>query len=265
MAAVGWGSPGRVFVYDVAAGRRVNEVAVRAKTFLAAPPVLDPLGRLYVVTSTAEGRLEQGLEILDARTGKRAHDLVMRTESPLAAVLHADGRTLVFHDGGDGEQSLHFVDLGTGQRVSRRAPTLLRDVAVVRDGTRFFVFTSTAGLEDTGARLFRVDLAGTDVLEYATPPRGDAYGPPLLTQSYLACIVSRPQGAAVRLYDREASLGSGMPQPVFVLEAGRETAELDFAPRVEARYDLPPVLAARGEELVASHPFGVFRLAGMPR
>ncbi len=247
-------------VYDLGSGRRVNRIDVPEDLRLVAPPVLDPLGRLCIVTvSRTDGT--GSLRIVDARTGRRAHDMDLKAWSPQAATLHADGQGVVFHDGGDGD-NLHFVDLANDRHVARAAPALLREVTLLRDGFRLFVYTFTGGLEDTGSRLFRVDLQGLDALAYAIPPRGTAYGRPILTRHYVGCIASGPRGASLRLYDREAALGSIAPQPVFVVEGGRETAELDFVPRAEARYDTPPALAARGGELLVGHPFGTFRLAG---
>jgi hypothetical protein len=254
MAAVGWDGPGRVRVYDLAAGKRISEYLVPEAGALLAPPLLDPVGRLYVPTAG-------GLQILDARTCRRAHETVLRSYSPYAAPLFADGRLLVFHDGAEGVPNLHFIDLSTGKRTDRTAPALLRDVEVVRDGYRLFVFTSTPGLEETGARLSRIDLQGHDVLAYALPPRGTVYGRPLLLQDHVAVLAGGARGAALRLYDREASLGSGAPQPVFVLGEGRESAEMDFAPGEQVRYAVPPAVAVLLDGLVAAHPFGAFRLA----
>jgi len=260
LVAIGW-SPGLVTVHDVATGKRVGGRQIDGRV-LVAPPLLDPLGRVVVVSATPAG--EQGLvEILDARTMKRAHRDAFPAESLHAAPLHADGRLVVFHDGssvGEDGTNLHFLDLETGRKSSRRARVLLREVEIVRDGYRLFVLTHDPGHADTGARLFRVDLKGMDVLDYALPPAATSYARPLLLRRFVAVAAAGPAAAFVRLYDREASPASNAPQPVFVLPGGREGSALDFEARGGARFTRPPAVARSGDGLVLSHPFGTFGL-----
>jgi hypothetical protein len=243
-----------VRVYDLGAGKRISEYLVPDGGPLVAPPVLDDLGRLYAVTATT-------LEILDARTLRRTFDLPARIESRAAAVLHADGRLVVFHDGLDGTENLHFIDLTTGKTVRREAPALLRDVDVLRDGARLFVFTATPGVERTGARLFRVDLEGRTALPYVLPPPALAYARPLLVADYVATLGHGSRGASLRLFERDASAASAGPRPVFVDASGQETAEIDVAPIEPLRHAVPPGLAVLGEGLVAAHPSGAFQWA----
>jgi len=258
MIAVGWTQPGSVRIYDVRTGAHLNTFR-RKGTIVVAPPVLDPLGRVAII-STADPNGDHGeLGVFNVRGDEPALPTAYTVATSTAAVLYADGTTLVFHDGGSGNENLHFVDLEHNRRTSRKTGDLLRSYQVIRDGGRLFLFTTSPGLEDQGARLLRIDIHGADALEYEIPLKSEAFGPPLLTQRYVGIAAAGARGAHVRLFDREASAASRGPQPVFVT-GDTESSDLDF-PRLEgAQYGVAPALVAAGDGLVVGHPYGAFRL-----
>jgi hypothetical protein len=177
-------------------------------------------------------------------------------------VLGLDEASVVFHDGSsadrDGE-NLHFLDLRTEEHIGRRAPELMREFDVVRDGSIFFVLTHDPGVSDTGARLFRVDARATTVLRYALPPAGVAYAPPLLTRRYVVLAVAAPRSAHVRLYDREASAATSGPQLAFLI-GDTASADFDATPRERSTPGVPPAVVAAGDGLYVSDPCGLRRM-----
>ena len=166
LLAVGWAHPGRVRVFSLSDGNmHLDYTARAAKTnrpgVLLAPPILDPVGRLLVVTGKDGSVQPEGrLEIVNARTGLPAFPRTFPAHGRYARVLYADGTLVVYHDGGSGGKNLHFIDLKTQRVKSTAAADLLREVEVINDRARLFVFTYTLGLADLGARLFRVDIEG---------------------------------------------------------------------------------------------------------
>ncbi|MHC4548003.1 MAG: outer membrane protein assembly factor BamB family protein [Planctomycetota bacterium] len=257
LVAIGWSKPGRIRIYGMRDGLRINEFKVGV---LFAPPVLDPLGRVVVLAAEHESGRPGRLMIVNARGQEPAHPTSYPVPTSSAAVLHADGKLVVYHDGSSGTKNLHFLDLELGKRESLAGADLLRDFQVIRDGYRLFVFTFNPGLEDEGARLFRVDLKSGELLSYDLPLQAHAWGRPVLTRRYLALAASLPRSAHVRLFDRDASVASRGPQPVFLAAGGGETAALDFRAEEKTRYPVPPAIAVSGEGLIFGHPFGTVRL-----
>jgi len=256
LLAVGWSKPGRVRVYHMQTGKRINDLKVGV---LFAPPVIDPLGRIVVISAEREGR-PGDLAIVNARIEEPAHPTSYRVPSTNAATLFADGRLVVYHDGSSGTKNLHFLDLDKRTRESHAAADLMREFRVLRDGSRLFVFTHNPGLEDEGARLFRIDIPSAEVLSYNLTLKAHAYSRPVVTQRYLALAASLPRSAHVRLFDRDASPVGRDPYPVFAAPDGKETATLDFRPQEGTDYRVPPALARSGEGFVLGHPFATARL-----
>jgi len=264
--AVGWAEPALVRVLDVE-GQEVS--AVREEGILLAPPVLDPLGRLFVVTGSDERVRDGAMTIRGARDGRPLGGAPLRAHGPYAALLYADGLRAVYHDGGDGQPgraNLHFLDLAReGPVTSVPCEPMLRDFHVVRDGARLFLLTFTQGVRDTGARLVRIDTDAREALTYGYPPLCRAYARPLLTQRYFAFSGSDGRGSLVRLYDREASGARSGPCEVFALPAGSGlTSNLDFevaAGGDPPRYSVATSLSPSGDGLLFGGPLGIWRLA----
>jgi hypothetical protein len=256
LLAVGWAKPGRVRVYHMQTGKRINDLAVGV---LFAPPVIDPLGRVVVISAQREDR-PGDLAIVNASIEEPAHGTTYRVPSTNAATLFADGRLVVYHDGSSGTKNLHFVDLSKRTRESYAAADLMREFRVLRDGSRLFVFTSNPGLEDEGARLFRIDIPSAEVLGYNLTLKAHAYSRPVVTQRYVALAAGLPRSAHVRLFDRDASPAGRDPYAVFAAADGKETATLDFRPQQGTDYRVPPALARSGEGFVLGHPFATARL-----
>ena len=275
LVAVGWADPGRVRVYDMGNGKVLHEYIVKGKLgsetpgSLLAPPVLDPLGRLLVVScedpKAGPGDLIGRLEILSAQDGRSVHPRRYPAIGRYATVLYADGKLIVFHDGSSGQENLHFIDLSKGgqELVSRRTEDILREVHTIRDGYRLFVFTYTMGLADLGARLFRVDLEGGDALSYTVPPQARSYARPALTRHHIVVAAGTPRSARVRLYDREASKDSRDPKAVFQAPSGgRLLTDFEFTAGESTRFAVPMAIAVVGESLVVSTPFRTLRFVG---
>ncbi len=266
LLAVGWADAGRVRVMSIDSGEVIADYRTGEKngrpTRIWAPPVLDPLGRLYVVEETdgAVGRLR----ILNARRSlKPAHPRAFDVFHHTAMVLHADGRQLIYHDGtsvGEQGKNLHVLSLETGKTTSHHAGDLLRDVHVLRDGRQMFLFSHAYGQDDLGARLMRVNVESGSTLAYARPPRVFAYARPVLTKRYIVVAGSRAQAAHVRLFDREASQETRYPHAVF--RAGdKPRSELNLEPGTnKTNYRVGTSVAAAGNELIVSTPFGIRRL-----
>jgi outer membrane protein assembly factor BamB len=282
LLAVGRAAPGQVEIFDVVAGTRVQTIKAphgermgRDPGVLLSAPVLDRLGRLYLIAGTDTTAKSAAFHVLDTRNGKPLLKDPIPVHSRYATVLHADGTLAVFHDGSSGGDNLHFLELAANRH--QRVPTedMGREVHVVRDGERLFVLTYKAGIADEGARLFRIDLAGRASLRYQRVAQATAYARPILTRRYLVVAGSDGLQAHVRLYDREASKDMSPPSAVFPLPGGRKMTEtLAFEPEEagKARFDIPPAVAvsrladADQNGLVLSHPFGAFRLqAAAPR
>jgi hypothetical protein len=265
LVAVGFAKPALVCVLDIGSGRTITrwEAPVRGgrgPDCLLAPPVLDPFGRLFVVTGTATaGRLE----ILNARKDEPALPLSVEARGPSPAVLHADGRLTVFHDGGEGGANLHFLDMAAGRvAASVETETLLRQIHVLREGERLFVFTHGAGESSLGARLFRVDLASRSATAFQKPPPLPAYAPPILTRRFVAVAGCDASRLRVRLHEKDSAAGTPLARVFPDAGGGGLSAEGSFeAPRDGAvRHDVPPSLAAAGGALAAGSPFGLRRL-----
>jgi outer membrane protein assembly factor BamB/tetratricopeptide (TPR) repeat protein len=256
LLAVGWSKPGRVRVYHMQTGKRINDLKPGV---LFAPPVIDPLGRVVVISADRDGR-PGDLSLVNARLEEPAHAVTYRVPSTNAATLYADGKLVVYHDGSSGTKNLHFLDLEKRTRESYAAADLMRDFRVLRDGSRLFVFTCNPGLEDEGARLFRIDIPSREVLSYNLELKAHAYSRPVVTQRYIALAASLPRSAHVRLFDRDASPAGRGPYPVFQAADGKETATLDFRPQQGTNYGVPPALARSGEGFVVGHPFSTARL-----
>ena len=258
LMAVGWSKPGWIRVYNVRDGAHVNTFR-KDGLVVVAPPVLDPLGRIVIIHSRSKDGSGGELGIFNVRGNEPALPASYRVPTSNAAVLHADGKLLVYHDGGSGTENLHFVDLERSSRESRRTSDMMRSFEVIRDGDQLFVFTCNPGLEDEGARLFRVDLKAANSFAYDLGLTANAFGRPVLTQRYVALVASLPRLCQVRLFDREASGAARAAQPVFLV-GGAETANLDFRPTGAPRYTVAPSVAVSGGALVVGHPFGTFRL-----
>jgi hypothetical protein len=200
------------------------------------------------------------LSIVNARLEEPAHPATYRVLSSNAATLHADGRLVIYHDGSSGTKNLHVLDLEKQTRDSHVSADLMRDFRVLRDGSRLFVFTSNPGLEDEGARLFRIDIPSREVLSYNLALKAHAFSRPVVTQRFVALAASLPRSAHVQLFDRDASVVGRDPYPVFAAPDGKETATLDFRPQTGTDYRVPPALALSGEGFVLGHPFSTARL-----
>ncbi|MHC5051700.1 MAG: outer membrane protein assembly factor BamB family protein, partial [Planctomycetota bacterium] len=256
LLAVGWSKPGRVRVYHLQTGKRINDLKPGV---LFAPPVIDPLGRVVIIGAERDGRPGE-LSLVNARIEEPAHPTTYRVPSTNAATLFADGRLVIYHDGSSGTKNLHFLDLEKQTRESYAAADLMRDFSVLRDGSRLFVFTSNPGLEDEGARLFRIDVPSREVLSYDLALKAHAYSRPVVTQRYIALAASLTRSAHVRLFDRDASPAGRDPYAVFAAADGTETATLDFRPQRGTNYAVAPALALSGEGFVVGHPFSTARL-----
>jgi hypothetical protein len=255
---VGFARPGWARVYQAKDGAPVHTWRPPEATLLA-PPVVDPLGRLYLVSSTEKDGANGKIEILDLRTGESRGRHAVTTAT--AAVLHADGRMLVYHDGASGTVNLHCVDLETGKDAACRAPELLRSYHVLPHRGRLFVLTSSPGLEDEGGRLYRIDPAAGEALAYEYAVRAAAFAKPVLTEHHIAVAAVLARGAHVRLFDLDASAQSCGPQPLFVDPAGKETADMDFRVAGTTRLGAGVGIAAADGGLVVGHPWGAARLS----
>jgi hypothetical protein len=256
--AVGFAQPGFLRVYRTADSTPLHTWRP-PETALLAPPVVDPLGRLYLVSSAEKEGRNGKLEILDVRTGESRGRYPVATAN--AAVLHADGRMLVYHDGSSGTLNLHCVDVETGKDTPCRAPELLRSYHVLADREWVFVLTSSPGLEDEGGRLYRINMSAGDVLAYDYAVRASAFARPVFTEHHVAVAAVLARGAHVRLFDRDASVQSKGPQPLFVDPAGKETADMDFRPGGTTRLAAGIGIAASDGGLVVGHPWGAARLS----
>ncbi|MGH7163539.1 MAG: hypothetical protein ACREID_08640, partial [Planctomycetota bacterium] len=265
--AVGWSKPGRADVYTVE-GRRTASLA--CETVLA-PPVLDPRGRLFVVQGPVADPAMGGMKVHDLSAG--AHWVLgagFQAHSRYAAVLYADGKTAVFHDGssrppGDPEGNLHFLDMASGGAVHRTAGDLLRDVHLRFDGSRLFVFTCKTGVRGEGARLYRIDPAASECFLYDHPAPADAYAPPLLTLPYVVVGAASARSAVLSAYEREASGAATAPHGAF-REGGDVASRLLFGADGTARFHVPPSLGILESGLVFGNPFGAALLtARTPR
>jgi len=264
LLAVGRSFPGRIEIFDVVAGARVQTIASPEgqDSVLLAAPKLDRLGRLYVIAGSDSKASSAAFHVLDTSNGKSLHEPIP-VHSRYASVLYADGELVVFHDGSSGGDNLHFLELAADRH--RRIPTedVARNIHVLQDGAHLFVLSYKAGVADEGARLFRIDLSGRATLRYQRIGRALAYARPILTKRYVVLAGSTARQAHVRLYDREASKDRTPPAAVFPLLGGSKmTGERLFEPEDVGgiRYDTPPAVAASGKGLVISHPFGAFRL-----
>jgi len=270
LLAVGRASPGRIEIFDVVAGARVETIPAPGgeRAVLLAAPKLDRLGRLYVIVGSDAKASSAAFHVLDTSNGKSLREPI-DVHSRYAAVLHADGNLVVFHDGSSGGDNLHFLQLAAGRHLRIPTEDLARDVEVMLDGSQLFVFSHKAGVADEGARLFRIELSGRVVQRYERIGRALAFARPLLTRRFVVLVGSDARQARVRLYDREASKDLSPPAAVFPLLGGsRMSGERLFEPAAEGgvRYHTAPAVAASGKGLVISHPFGAFRLqAAAPR
>ncbi len=257
MVVVGFARPGWVRVYQAADGAPVQTWRP-ADTTVLAPPLVDPLGRLYVVGTRQKDGSDGKIEVLDVRSGETRGRYPVTTAN--AAALCADGTTLVFHDGSSGTENLHFVDLTSGKETRFRGPELLRSFHVLHGAPWTFVLTSSPGLEDEGGRLFRIDPKAGEALVYDYAVRAAAFARPVLTDHHVAVAAVLARGSHVRLFDRDASAQSRGPQPLFVDPSGKETAEMDLRAAGTTRLGAGIGIAAAGGGLVVGHPWGAVRL-----
>jgi len=257
MVVVGFASAAWVRVYNASDGARI-QTWQPPETLLLAPPVVDPLGRLFLVSTTQKDGAGGRIEFLDIRSGE-AHGR-RPVAGANAAVLCADGKKLVYHDGGSGMDNVHFVDLESGRIATCRGPEMLRSFEVL-GAQRLFVLTWSPGLEDEGSRLFRIDPGSDEVLEYDYRVRASAFARPVLTEHHVAVAAVLARGAHVRLFDRDASEQSRGPQPLFVDPSGKETADMDFQATGATRLGTGIGIATAGGGLVVGHPWGAARLA----
>ncbi|MHC4223195.1 MAG: outer membrane protein assembly factor BamB family protein, partial [Planctomycetota bacterium] len=134
----GWTAPGRVRVYDLMAeGRNLHEHKLKEgdEGVLFSPPVLDRMGRLYLVAGKGDENLIGELRIVDVRSGAPAHDRTYPFLNPNAALLFTDGKTAAFHDGSSGHKNLYLIDLqGGSEPVRLVAADLLRQFHVLQEG-----------------------------------------------------------------------------------------------------------------------------------
>ncbi len=264
LLAAGWERGATI--YDVSNGTVLrNEPAPKGGALLA-PPILDPLGRLLVVVSTGTDRDTGSLRILNAGNLRSAHDWTYKVKHRHAAVLHCDGKTVVFHNGGTAggpgsESNLLVVDLASGSVIRTRTHKLFRDYRIMKSGDKLFVFTHCRGDAATGARLFRVDVRSGDPLKYDYPPEATVYGEPLMTARFIAITGSGSQGGNVVLYNREASTDSRNWYPVFHNTAVAEGRLLKLPAKGEPWYRSAPAVAEFGEALLVTGPFGAWELA----
>jgi len=267
LLAIGRADPGRIEIFDVVAGKHLNTIETGTKEkpgVLLAPPLLDPLGRLCYIAGSGPAARSAAFHVVDTRNGAPLIERPIPVHSRYAAVLHADGAMAIFHDGSSGGKNLHFVELGAQQHTRIACEDMSREFNLVRDGAKLFVLTYKLGVPDEGARFFRIDMAARTALRYQRLDRAVAYSRPLLTRRYVAVAGSDGQAAHVRLFERDASKDMSPPSAVFSPLGGSAMTRVNtFAPDdpADARFDNPPSLAASGEGLLLSHPFGVFRLA----
>ena len=263
LVVVGFARPGWLCVYHAADGDPVRTWKP-AQTTLLAPPLVDPLGRMFVVSATEKEGANGRLEVYDLRSGEARGRYPVTTAT--AAALYGDGRLLVYHDGSSGTENLHFLDLETGKEDAVcRAPALLRSFRLVANAPWLFVLTSNPGLEDEGARLYRIDPKAHDVLDYDYAVRAPAFAGPLLTEHHVAVAAVLARGAQVRVFDRDASAQTRGPRPLFLDKSGKETADMDFPGTGATRLGAGIGLATAGDGLVVGHPWGAARLAPPPR
>jgi outer membrane protein assembly factor BamB/tetratricopeptide (TPR) repeat protein len=256
---VGFAKPGQVRIFQAADSAMI---AVLDRTVLLAPPVVDPLGRLFVTSSAEAAGANGQVEMLDLRSPETRRRFPVATGN--AAVLYADGKTLVYHDGAVGTENLHFVDLAGGKETAVRGPDLLRAYERIEGAPGVFVLTHNPGLEDEGARLFRIDPKAAEVLEYDFREKAAAFARPVLTEHHIAVASVLARGAHLRLFDRQASSASRGAQPLFVDPTGKETAEMDLFASSAARFSAGIGVATAGEGLVVGHPWGVSRFSAPP-
>ena len=273
LLAVGRADPGTVEIYDVVAGTRVHTIPTGSKGrpgVLLAPPVLDPLGRLCYIAGSDPAARSAAFHVIDTRNGKPLLAEPIAVHSRYAAVLHADGSMVVFHDGSSGGDNLHFLELGgnrleLGGNQHTRIPAedMAREFYVVRDRARLYVLTYKLGVPDEGARFFRVDMSARSTLRYQRIRSGLAFAKPVITRRYIAIAGSDSREAHVRLYDRDASKDLSRPSQVFTVLGGANMLDVfRFEPaNTPPRFDNPPSLTASGKGLFLSHPFGVYRLS----
>jgi outer membrane protein assembly factor BamB len=262
LLAVGRAEPGAIDIFDLGSGQRVRRLGAPGAVLLSAP-MLDRLGRLYLVAGSDATARQAAFHVIDAKDGSRLLENPIEVHSRYAAVLHADDALVVFHDGSSGGDNLHFFEFEAKRHVQLPTEDLARELHTIRDGSQLYVFTHKLGVADEGARLFRIDLSGRAALRYERPRRAPAYARPLLTSRYIGIVGAGSREANVMVYEREASKDLSPPAPVFPILGGRTMERtIDFEPEEGAplRLNRPPALAAAGSGLVAAHPFGTFRL-----
>lgn len=257
MVVVAFARPGWLRVYQAADGAPVRTWRP-ADTTILAPPLVDPLGRLFVVATKQKDGSGGRIEVFDVRSGEARGRYPVTTAN--AAALWADGSTLVYHDGSSGTENLHFVDLESGKELRFRGPELLRSFHVLPAAPWVFVLTSSPGLEDEGGRLFRIDPKAGEALVYDYTVRAAAFARPVLTEHHIAVAAVLARGAHVRLFDRDASPQSRGQEPLFMDPSGKETSEMDFRPAGTTRLGAGIGIAAAAGGLVVGHPWGAVRL-----
>ena len=221
-------------------------------------------GRLCYIAGSGPTARSAAFHVVDTRTGAALLKQPIPVHSRYAAVLHADGALAIFHDGSSGGKNLHFFELGAQRHTRVACEDMSREFYVVRDGAKLFVLTYKLGVPDEGARFFRIDMVARTSLRYQRLDRAIACSRPLLTKRYVAVAGSDGLAAHLRLFERDASRDMSPPSAVFSPLGGSAMIRVQtFAPEdpADARFDNPPSLAASGEGLLLSHPFGVFRLA----
>ncbi|MDH3591105.1 MAG: PQQ-binding-like beta-propeller repeat protein, partial [Planctomycetota bacterium] len=265
LLAVGRNNPGLVTIYDLSNGKPLRTYTVPKNGSLWAPPVLDPLGRLLVIETTSRTGDAGRLKILNTGNLRPAHGRTYEAKTRNAAVLHADGHTVVFHDGAStassGPQNLHVIDLERGSVIQNRTSDLFRNYRIYRDGSRLFVFTHARGDKPLGARLFRIDIKSGDSLQYAYLPTALAYAVPTITKRYIAVTGSGVRRAHVVLYDRHASAESLDAQAVFKTGQRAEKSQLELGDAGLSDFRDPPSIVPFLGGLLVTNPFGTWRLA----
>ena len=256
LVAVGWSEPGTVQVLKASPPELLRSWSAPPGGVVLAPPVIDPFGRLLVVSGSDAHAGSATLRAFDAAAGDDASPLwEVEAITNRAMVLSADGRQVFFHDGGSGGANLHRLDARTGDGEALPAPELLREVETLTLDGRLFVFSWTPGDRGVGARLWRFDPGSGAVLAYEGLPPARAWSRPTATRRYLALAGSDDRLAFARLFEREASERSSGPQAVFRGAQGIEDA-LTVPAAGTMRYAVPPALVAMPGGLAFGHPFG---------
>ncbi|MHC4452008.1 MAG: outer membrane protein assembly factor BamB family protein, partial [Planctomycetota bacterium] len=86
LMAVGRSQPGAIDIFDLGSGKRVRRLQAPSKVVLASP-LLDRLGRVYLVTGSDAAARQASFHVIDARDGSSLLENPIEVHSRYAAVL----------------------------------------------------------------------------------------------------------------------------------------------------------------------------------